>query len=92
MDQQWIVKSLTIWGVIIALLTAMAPALGLAFPELAGTITPEWLAALDVNIKTTVTSVGVLIGSVMVLVDRLSGTGEVKKTLTLRKPEYWWND
>jgi hypothetical protein len=73
MGTEWVGKSLTIWGVIIALLTAVLPAVGLLFPKLAGTITPEWLAGIDATVKNVITSVGVLVGSIMISVDRFSG-------------------
>lgn len=87
MDQQWVAKSLTVWGVVIAVLTAVVPAVGALLPDVAGTLTPEWIAGLDTSVKTAITGVGVLVGSVLVIVDRLRGSGDVKKTLVLRKPE-----
>lgn len=85
MDQQWVGKSLTIWGVIVAVLTAVVPAIGLVMPEIAGAITPEWIANLNDSVVKAISSVGVLVGSIMIVIDRLSNN--VKKALVFRKPE-----
>ena len=87
MQQQWVVKSLTIWGLVIAVLSAVIPVAGAILPEAAGTLTPEWIAGLDTSVKSAITGIGVLVGSVFVMIDRLRGTGDVKKTLVIRNPE-----
>ena len=86
MEQQWIVKSLTIWGLIIAILTAVLPLVGTMFPDLGEKFTPEWLANLDANVRGAITGAGVLIGSGLVLFDRIKGAGEPKKSLTWTRP------
>jgi hypothetical protein len=82
MGNQWIAKSLTIWGAIITILTAVVPAIGLMFPDVAKVMTPEWLATLSQSGQTIITGVGALIGVVLIVFDRLSGN--TAKTLTLR--------
>lgn len=85
MDNQWIAKSLTVWGLIIAVVTAMLPAVTALFPALADTITPEWIAGIDASVKSAITGMGVLIGAVMVIADRV--TGNAAKTLVLRRSD-----
>ena len=85
MDNQWIAKSLTVWGLIIAVVTAMLPAVTALFPDLAGIITPEWIAGIDASVKSAITGMGVLIGAVMVIADRV--TGNAAKTLVLRRSD-----
>jgi len=94
MQQQWVLKSLTIWGVFITTVTGLIPAINglLAVWDPSLSISPEWLAGLDEGVKAAIPSIGLVVGSILVLIDRLKGTGEVKKTLTLSKPEYHWED
>ena len=87
MQQQWVVKSLTIWGLIITIMTAVIPVAGVLSPDISGTLTPEWITGLNDSVVKAINAIGVLVGSVMVLIDRLRATGEVKKTLVLRNPD-----
>lgn len=85
MEQEWVGKSLTIWGVIISFLTAVVPAIGLLWPDATHTITPEWIAGLNQSVSAAITGIGAAVGAVMVIVDRLSGN--TAKTLVLRRPD-----
>ena len=83
MEQQWIVKSLAVWGMVVAFLTAVVPGINAMWPDLG--LTPEWIMNLDTAMKTILTGFGVLVGLVMVAIDRF--TGESKKTLVFRNPD-----
>lgn len=83
MEQEWVGKSLTVWGVVIAVLTALLPAVSALFPDIAATITPESIAGLSEAVKTTITSIGVVVGGVMIIVDRISGN--TAKALTFSR-------
>lgn len=83
MQTQWVAQSLTVWGVIVAVLTALVPAVAAMFPDLANTLTPEWIAGIDATVKNVITSLGVIVGSVMIIYDRISGNAA--KTLVLRR-------
>ena len=85
MENQWVGKSLTVWGVVITVLTAALPIISLVSPELATVLTPDWISNLNLGVKEIVTSGAVLIGMIMVVVDRLSGN--TAKTLVLRKSD-----
>jgi hypothetical protein len=85
MENEWAGKSLTVWGVVIAVLTAALPIISLVSPELATVLTPDWISNLNLGVKEIVTSGAVLIGMIMVVVDRLSGN--TAKTLVLRKSD-----
>lgn len=86
MENQWVVKSLAVWGIIITAITTILPALS----NLIGvSIAPEWLIALlpslNENVKHIIESIGPLIGIVMIVMDRWNGSA--KKTLVLRKSD-----
>ena len=81
MNKQWIVFSLTVWGVVVAGVTAFSPFL----PDW---MTPEWIASVDETVKAIITNVGVVVGLVMVLVDRFKiSSGETPKALTFNPRE-----
>jgi len=82
MDQQWVLKSLAVWGMFVAFVTAVVPGINAMWPDYA--ITPEFIANLDTAMKTFLTGAGVLVGIILVAIDRF--TGESKKTLVLRNP------
>jgi len=89
-NKQWVALSLTVWGVIITSLTGLLPAinglLGLWFPEFS--LTPEWVTSLDTNVQALINTLGVVIGLIMVLVDRLKiSSGETPKALTFNPRE-----
>ena len=80
-NKQWIVFSLTVWGVVVTALTAFSPFL----PDW---MTPEWIASVDETVKMLITNLGVVIGLIMVLVDRFKiSNGETPKTLTFNPSE-----
>ena len=81
MNKQWIAFSLTVWGVVVTALTAFSPFL----PDW---MTPDWIASVDETVKALITNAGVVIGLVMVLVDRFKiSSGETPKSLTLNPRE-----
>ena len=83
MEQQWVVKSLTIWGLLITTLSGLLPAvnglLGIWWPDFA--LSPEWLEGLDTGVRALISASGMVIGTLMVLKDRMGS--EVKKKLVL---------
>ena len=81
-QQQWVVKSLAVWGMVVAVVVAVIPGINAVWPEF--NITPEWVSTLDAAAKPVLVTIGVLVGIIMVAVDRF--TGESKKTLVLRNP------
>jgi hypothetical protein len=89
-NKQWIALSLTVWGVIITTLTGLLPTinslLGLWFPELS--LTPEWIESLDTNVRALINTLGVVVGLVMVIIDRFKiSSGETPKSLTFKPSE-----
>ena len=81
MNKQWIAFSLTVWGVVVTALTAFSPFL----PDW---MTPDWIASVDETVKQLITNAGVVIGLVMVLVDRFKiSSGATPKSLTLNPRE-----
>jgi hypothetical protein len=89
-NKQWIVLSLTVWGVIVASLTGLLPAInGLVSIWVPGfSLTPEWVSSLDESVRALINTLGVVVGLVMVIVDRFKiSSGETPKSLTFRPRE-----
>ena len=80
-NKQWVAFSLTLWGVVVAAVTAFSPFL----PDW---VTPDWIASVDETVKALIVNAGVVVGLVMVLVDRFRiSTGETPKALTFNPRE-----
>lgn len=80
-DKQWIAFSLTVWGVVVAALTAFSPFL----PDW---VTPDWISSIDETVKALIANSGIVIGLVMVLIDRFKiARGETPKALTFNPRE-----
>jgi hypothetical protein len=87
MQNQWVVKSLAVWGIIIATISGALPGLEsllpMLNPEWQFSVAPEWISSLDESVKNIISGAGVAVGSIMVIIDRV--TGSAKKTLTFRR-------
>lgn len=81
MEQKWILKSLTIWGVVVATITGLVPAINALVPGL--DLTPEFILSLDTAVKSAINAAGILIGLVLVVMGRLQS----KTELVLRPTE-----
>lgn len=89
MQDQWVVKSLAVWGLIVTVLSGAMPGIeslvAMANPDWAFHIAPEWITSLNEGVKNVIAGMGVVIGSLMVIIDRV--TGHSKKTLVLYNPK-----
>jgi hypothetical protein len=90
MNQTWVVKSLTAWGIFIAALMAGLPIINALLANRGWSITPEWVSNLDSSVKDLLSNIIIVVGVVMAGWDQFNNVpkqlvwvpeGGVKKAL-----------
>ena len=71
MEQKWIARSLTIWGLIVTVVSTAGPVFG---PLIGIDVNPADVAEVGAKGTTWINATGALIGSVMVIWGRLRST------------------
>ena len=78
--EKWILRSMTIWGVIVTSLTAGIPAINPLLNWMFGWhIELEWVTNLDQGVRTVLSGLGAIVGTIMTIYGRMGAD----KKLTL---------